>query len=120
MKIKSLIPVIIGVVVVVAIIYGICYKYKDTFLFEVSKPKLCQGYPYMQSSAPKELRDYCDKLMSTQEGRDLYASMNCTCDGFNGRPVAFAYTPESNASWENTRCNVFENGVGILDHPPVL
>lgn len=76
----------------------------DRFYFQVSKPKLCQGYPYMQSSASPELQNYCNKLFSTPEGRAEYANMNCTTHGFNGRPVHFDYTPESDHKWENKRC----------------
>jgi hypothetical protein len=77
---------------------------KDNFDFRVSRPKLCQGGPYMLSSAPQEVQDYCNNLWSTEKGRNEYASMNCTAPGFVGRPLHFEYTPESNANWENERC----------------
>lgn len=77
---------------------------KDSFLFEVSGPKQCEGGPYMISSASPELQDYCKKLWSTTEGISKYNSMNCS-KGFEGRPVHFDYTPESNDKWKNERCN---------------
>lgn len=77
---------------------------QDNFHFQVSKPKLCQGWPYMQTSAPKEIQEYCSKLLSTPEGKQKYDSMNCATPGFVGRPVHFEYTPESNANWKNERC----------------
>lgn len=86
------------------------YKYakiseqKDSFHFEVSGPKLCQGGPYMWSSASKEEQDYCNKLMSTPEGQHEYAQMNCQ-SGFIGRPVHWDYSSLSNDKWENDTCN---------------
>lgn len=76
----------------------------DQFHFEVSKPKLCAGYPYMQSSASPEVQDYCRKLFSTPEGRAEFAQMNCPT-GYNGRPVHWNRTPMSNDMWENEMCN---------------
>ena len=72
----------------------------DSFEFEVSGPKKCYGYPYLTSSASPELKDYCDKLFSTQEGRCLYYSMNCPA-GYSGRPTHYTRTPMSDDNWKN-------------------
>lgn len=97
--------------VLATIILLLVYKFakvssdsNDTFLFEVSGPKQCEGGPYMISSASPELQAYCNKLWSTPEGMAKYYSMNCSKE-FDGRPVHFEYTPESNDKWENERCN---------------
>ena len=90
-------------VIVLTFIYKCCNKNVDSFTFEVSPPKLCQGWPYMQSSAPQEIKDYCQKLFSTEKGRDAYNSMNCP-GGFPGRPVHWERTSMSNDKWENEMC----------------
>lgn len=79
--------------------------YKDNFLFEVTGPKMCEGGPYMISSASQEIKDYCNKLWSTPEGRQEIAQVSCQKPGFIGRPVHWSYTPESNDKWQNERCN---------------
>lgn len=76
----------------------------ENFHFQVSPAKLCQGYPYMQSSASPEIQEFCHKLMSTKEGQHEYAQMNCN-NGFHGRPVHWQYTPGSNDKWENEMCD---------------
>lgn len=95
--------------------FGIFYQV-DSFHFEVSGPKRCQGFPYMQSSASPELQNYCKKLFSTPEGLAQYTGMNCTTPGFVGRPVSFCRTPMSNDKWENTMCNSHHD----LSYPAVL
>lgn len=76
----------------------------ESFRFEVTPAKLCQGGPYMISSAPKELQDYCQKLWSTPEGQCEYAKVNCIKPEFSGRPLRFLRTPMSNDNWENEMC----------------
>ena len=90
--------------VILLIVYKLSQNNGENFSFQVSGPKLCQGYPYMQSSASPELQKYCHHLMSTPEGQHEYAQMNCG-NGFHGRPVHWSYTPESDHNWENTRCD---------------
>jgi len=77
----------------------ISHNQKDGFHFEVSKSKMCCGYPYMQSSNP-ELLKKCTEILSTPEGR-----ANAVCDGHR---IHFEYTPDSNQNWKNERiedCN---------------
>jgi len=76
----------------------------ESFHFELPLSKRCEGFPYMQSSNPKLLKK-CADMLSTSQGRHDYAQVNCGTAGFNGRPVHYNYTPESNAMWENERCN---------------
>jgi hypothetical protein len=76
----------------------------DGFHFEVTPPKICEGGPYLWSSAPQEVQDYCNKLFSTPEGQLEYAQYNCCGGLYNGRPLSFEYSPESNSKWENERC----------------
>ena len=50
---------------------------------------------------------------------------DCVCcgNGFNGRPLHFEYTPESNHDWEWTRCDKKDQGCGCSTAPltpPVL
>jgi hypothetical protein len=94
-----------------ALLLVLVYKYgkiancqHDGFNFQVSGPKMCQGGPYMISSAPQDVKDYCHKLWSTQKGRDSYNAVNCG-SSFVGRPVHFDRTPMSNDMWENEMCN---------------
>lgn len=70
----------------------------DRFHFEVSPEKLCEGGPYMWSSASPEKQAYCNSLSPQQ-----YNAFNCPA-GFSGRPVHWNYTPESDSKWQNTRC----------------
>ena len=102
---SSMINTLIFSVLLIVLYSRLRNSNKDNFHFEVSGPKRCQGGPYMISSAPKELQDYCYNLWSTPEGRREYAMMNCTAPGFVGRPVHFDYTPESDDKWQNKRCN---------------
>lgn len=63
---------------------NICKKSIDNFTFEVTPAKRCEGWPYMTQSGP--YKEYCDKLMSSEEGRKEFVSMNCCSGMFNGRP----------------------------------
>lgn len=76
----------------------------DNFRFEVTGPKLCEGGPYMWSSAPQEIQDYCNNLVSTPEGRSAYDQVNCGV-GFHGRPVHWQRSTMSNDDWENEMCD---------------
>jgi len=74
------------------VFYLLFYKVKnESFMFEVSKYKQCQGGAYMHQSDP-ELQKYCTSLP-----QDIINNINC--------PKNVVYTPESNASWDNPRCN---------------
>lgn len=103
--------VIIFISLFETILLILMYKYSknndcqsDGFQFELSEPKHCHGWPYMQTSASPEIQNYCKQLFSTENGKNTYYSMNCS-GGFVGRPVHFDYTSESNYMWENERCN---------------
>lgn len=104
---NGVIPVMVATqlaTIVLLVVYkvGNVAECGEEFLFEVSKPKQCQGGWYMrQGEENKELNEYCKKLMSTPEGRREYSQMNCTLPGFVGRPVTFNRTPMSDALWEN-------------------
>lgn len=85
--------------------YGkVAYLQTDNFHFEVTPEKLCQGFPYMQTSDP-QLFSVCSKLLSTPKGNAEFAKYNCTESGFGGAPVHFEFTPLSNDKWENERCD---------------
>jgi hypothetical protein len=72
---------------------------KDSFSFEVSPEKLCQGGPYMYTSNPERQR-----LCSQFSQQDL-AQYNCG-KGFVGAPVHWDYTSMSNDKWESDiNCN---------------
>jgi len=104
-----LFPFSLLVAIVLAIVYyttkvyeSACNKSSDSFHFEVTKAKQCQGGPYMHQSG--ETHEMCKEFMSTQEGQDQYCMYNCGLHGFNGRPVHFEYTPLSDSNWNNTTC----------------
>jgi len=103
---------LIGISLIGTVVLVLVYKLgkiprcqTDMFHFEVTPEKLCEGFPYMQSSDP-ELFNYCSKLLSTSSGVQKFDSVNCSNPVFVGRPLArFEYTPESDSKWENKRCN---------------
>lgn len=85
-------------------VFALLQKEPEGFHFQVTPEKACALYPYV---VPPDVD--CSKY--TQQQLNRY---NC-CDGYHGRPVLFNYTPESNAHWENTRCQ------GKVSYePPVL
>ena len=105
----AVMPMLIGTLIatiLLLIVYSVgnVPECGEQFLFEVSKPKQCQGGPYMRQGNP-ELDAYCNQLLSTPEGRREYSQMNCTQPGFVGRPVTFNRAPMSDALWKNTTCN---------------
>ena len=97
---------------------NIQHQEKESFHFELSKSKKCQGYPYMHSSNPELLKE-CAQELSNPEGRS-----NAICDGHNFND--FKYTPESNQYWENERCgqqkpnpiNSCRSGVNFIQYSP--
>ena len=62
----------------------------------------------MYSSAPDNVKNYCNKLLSSKEGIDQYNKYNCNgC--YVGRPLNFPdFTAPSNDMWEN------DNGPAVL------
>jgi len=102
---KSLSPIVSSYIVSFLITIVLLSVYKltniqqietESFHFELSKSKKCQGYPYMHSSNPELLKE-CAQELSTEKG-----SCNARCGGHNLNH--FEYTPESNQYWENERC----------------
>lgn len=87
---------------------------KDNFEFKLDPAKACRGGPYMWQGN-SELAETCRKLNSTSEGKKDIQSYECPCPGSVGIPArhgGFQYTPQSDANWENARCNgevTFEN-----------
>lgn len=108
---------LLGLSLTIVVVLMLVYKFakipncnqKDGFQFQVTPAKMCEGGPYMYSSAPQELQDYCNNLLSTPEGRYQLASVSCP-NGYVGSPKYFQYTPESNHLWENERCNPPKKG----------
>ena len=82
-------------------------------LLEITPAKKCCGGPYMWGNKNSPTFKYC----SNPDNQDEISRVCCYgCRGFVGRPVSFSYTPESNAMWENERCNCPMS----LNAPPVL
>lgn len=71
---------------------------KDNFHFQVTPEKLCDLGPYMYTSDPVK-----QKLCNSFSPSDL-AKYECA-PGFNGRPIWWARSDESNADWANTMCD---------------
>jgi hypothetical protein len=126
-KFKSLHPIVSSYIVsfLITIVLLSVYKLaniqhqeKESFQFELSKSKKCQGYPYMHSSNPELLKE-CAQELSTEEG-----ICNARCDGHNFNN--FEYTTESNQYWENERCgqqkpnpiNSCRSGVNFIQYSP--
>ena len=84
----SLIGAFVGTLVLILMykLGKVSTNQRDSFNFEVSGPKKCQGYPYMLSSANPELQKYCKNLLSTHEGRKEYDRVNCGGKGYIGQP----------------------------------
>lgn len=93
LHISMLISAVLYTVILLGI-YSLLARIKsEGFRFEVTPAKKCGLWPYV--SPP----DFDCSTLSESEIRQY----NC-CPGFTGRPVQFKYTPESNAQWENKRC----------------
>lgn len=71
------------------------------FRFEADPRLRCVGGPYMYSSAPKKIQDFCNELLSTKEGRD---SVMCR-KGFSGKAIhRGSNSTLSDDNWENNMC----------------
>jgi hypothetical protein len=71
--------------------------------WDISKYALCKGGPYMWQG-DSQTAEMCKALAETPEGRCGISSYNCPT-GYNGVPMLpFEYTPVSDASWQNERC----------------
>jgi len=100
---------------VIGYYYGVKVCSGESFHFEVTPQKQCHGGPYMYSSAPEEVKNYCNNLLSSQEGVDQYNMYNCN-GLYAGRPLNFPdFTPPSNDMWENEMCQKQSfNGPAVL------
>ena len=91
-------------IIVLVIIYVLAKVSKDSFTFELTSAKKCDGGAYMTQTGPNH--EFCKKLLSTQEGRDKYDMFNCSTGEFTGRPLNFGnLTSLSDSNWENTSCD---------------
>lgn len=75
------------------------------FRFEENPVLKCRGGHYMYSSAPKKVQDFCNQLLSTKEGRDIYSSVIHRKDP-SGKPIYIG--PNSTLSddnWQNNMCS---------------
>lgn len=75
----------------------------ETF-WDVSDAAKCKGGPYFwQGNSENSVR--CRAMASTPQGRCDISSYNCPT-GYNGQPkIPFVYTPVSDDSWKNERCD---------------
>jgi hypothetical protein len=92
---------VIGLFVFFTIVFsvaGIFDVEKEQFHFEVTPQKRCNNWDYLTTSDP-ELRAYCQGLSSAEISQYVCPA------GYNGAPVHFEYTPETDAEYRNQRCN---------------
>ena len=94
------------VILIFGIIFAsICYLTKsllykiDTFHFEVTPQKLCDGGSYMYSSDPEK------KKMCSQFSPEDLSKYECPGGLYNGRPVWFNRSNDTDSQWKNTMCN---------------
>ncbi|OUW95992.1 MAG: hypothetical protein CBD97_01925 [Pelagibacteraceae bacterium TMED237] len=92
--------------------------------FEVTPAKFCYngGGGYVKPPTHSQ-QEYCQKLMSTEGGRNVYYTYSCQPGLFSGRPLNMpARTEESNSCWQNPIKLEGINGLPPLipEHPPVL
>ena len=71
------------------------------FRFETDPRLRCVGGPYIYSSAPKEIQNFCNELLSTKEGRDsiMYRKE------FPGKPHRGSNSTLSDDNWRNNMCS---------------
>lgn len=75
----------------------------ESFTFEVTPGKMCQGGPYMWQGNSKTSK-MCRKMAETSTGQKEINRYDCGV-GFMGLPEHhFDYTPISNDDWKNERC----------------
>jgi len=76
--------------------------FADKF-WDISPAAQCKGGPYMHQGDDPQSK-MCRRLMASEKGRCAIAAFNCPV-GYNGAPMnKFVYTPLSNDSYENERC----------------
>ena len=73
-------------------------------MLELSRGAICKGGPYM-AQGDSERAKMCRELQESPEGKCEINSYNCA-KGYRGQPGGmFQFNPESDARWENTRCD---------------
>jgi hypothetical protein len=99
--------IIIGIVYtlsLVAIQYLAKLNCTSEGFWDVSPYAKCKGTEYMWQGNSEEAK-MCRELADTPEGRCGISSYNCP-KGYNGQPMLpFYYTPISDDSWQNERCD---------------
>jgi len=104
---ETIISIVVSLVVVLillmAYLQGKVCSAQDTFHYETTPAKLCDGGLYMAQSGPRH--EFCSKLLSTPEGQKEYNMYDCPGGASNGRPVHFTRDTLSNDQWENTMCD---------------
>lgn len=106
---------LITTVLIGGLAFGLLPKQLDKFHFEVTPAKTCDGGLYMTQGAPQQ--KYCEKLLSTPQGRKQYYEVNCPGGLYSGRPLHMERTPMSDSQWENQMCNP---PILQKNHPQVL
>ena len=75
------------------------------FRLEADPRLKCVGGPYMYSSAPKKVQDFCNQLLSTKEGRDIYRYVIHGKDP-SGKPRYIGSNSTlSDDNWQNNMCS---------------
>ena len=106
-NLKSDIGYSVGAAVFTLILVGIYFlaslnTSKESF-WDVSSAALCKGGPYMWQGND-EVSKMCREMASTPEGQVAISGYNCPT-GYKGAPgLPFIYSPLSNDSWQNARC----------------
>lgn len=85
---------------------------KDSFNFELTPEKHCEGGPYMLSSASPEKKKFCAQF--SNEEKNYFSCPR----GFDGRPVHWERTSMSNDEWRNEMCK--DNFNDYNEDPRVL
>ena len=98
LKISQDIVLIIAGLIFTVLIYFIKSEIKDSFYFELTPEKHCEGGAYMYSSDPVK-KKFCSQFTPSQ-------IKNFSCDrGFHGAPVHWSRTDMSDSKWENKMCD---------------
>ena len=89
------------------LLYQFLYVKYEGEKFEVNPVKSCFGWPYMQQET-EEGNNFCQHLLSTEEGRQLYLKYaGCAQGMYNGEEVdipekmGWVNQPFSNDNWES-------------------
>jgi len=94
---QDIILLLCGIVFTV-LIYFITTEIKDSFYFELTPEKHCEGGAYMYSSN-KAKKEFCSQFTPSQ-----IKDYSCNV-GFHGAPVHWERTDMSDSKWENKMCD---------------